>query len=95
MDSNWSVRSRSPLGSLERPSSAGHKNLFPNTRQGADIVGIDGERLFAKRVGRIRLLADRLGLKLARGALESQVLGVTIGRRRPFGGAGPPSASMS
>ena len=60
------------------------QELVPQHRQGADIVGIDGERLFAKRVGRIRLLADRLGLKLARGALESQVLGVTIGRRRPF-----------
>ena len=35
---------------------------FPPTHQGADIVGIDGERLFAERVSRIRLLADRPSL---------------------------------
>jgi hypothetical protein len=49
-------------------------------RQGADIVGIDGKRLFAERV--CRLLADWSGVKLARGALESQVFGVAIGRGR-------------
>ena len=52
--------------------------------QGADIVGIDGERLFAERECRIRVLADPSGLPCARGALESQVLGVAIGRGRPF-----------
>ena len=61
-----------------------HQELDPQCRQGADIVGIDGERLFAERVCRIRLLADPSGLPSARGALESQVLGVAIGRGRPF-----------
>ena len=62
--------------------------LDPQRHQGADIVGIDGERLFAERVCCIRLLADPSGLPYARGALESQVLGVAIGRGRPFEACG-------
>ena len=65
-----------------------HQELDPQRHQGADIVGIDGERLFAERVCRIRLLADKSGLPLARVALESQVLGVAIGRGRPFDACG-------
>ena len=61
-----------------------HEELLPQSHQGADIVGIDGERLFAERVCRIRLLADKSSLPFARDALESQVLGVSIGRGRPF-----------
>ena len=64
LDSNSSARSRSPLGSPETPSAAGSEELDPQPHQGADIVGIDGERLFAERVCRIRLLADRSGLPL-------------------------------
>ena len=56
MDANWSARSRSPFGSLERARDR-HEELDWQRHQGADIVGIDGERLFAEREGRIRLLA--------------------------------------
>jgi hypothetical protein len=72
----------------KRSSVAGKANsrlsprLDPQYHQSADIVGIDGERLFAERVCRIRLLADKSGLPMARVALESQVLGVAIGRGR-------------
>ena len=61
-----------------------HKELDPQYLQGADIIRIDGKRLFAEGVCRIRLLADPSGLPRARGASERQVLGVAIGRGRPF-----------
>ena len=61
-----------------------HPELDPQHLQGADILGIDDERLFAERICCIRLLADPSGLLHACGALESQVLGVAIGRRRLF-----------
>ena len=48
------------------------------------MLGSNGERSVAEGVGRIRLLADKSGLPVARLALESQVLGVAIGRGRPF-----------
>ena len=67
-----------------------HEELPPKYRQGADIVGIDGERLFAQRNGGISRFADKSAFPKARAALESQVLGVAVGRRHPFetGGLG-------
>ena len=44
--------------------------------QGADIVGIDAERLLAERVTRIRFLAEPSGFLQGRLTLESQILGV-------------------
>ena len=38
------------------------EELDPQYHQGVDIVGVDGERLFAERVCCIRLLADPSGL---------------------------------
>ena len=52
--------------------------------QGAVIVGIDGERLFAQCECRVRLLADISGLPHARIAPERQVLDVASVRGRPF-----------
>ena len=59
-----------------------HEELDSQRHQGADIVGIDGERLFAERVSRVRLLPDEARLPLAVRALESQILGVAIDSRR-------------
>jgi hypothetical protein len=72
----------------DQPGTAGGNG--PQYTQGADIVRIDGERLFAERECRIRLLADPSGLRKARIALKSQVLGVGIRRGRVFetGGLG-------
>ena len=57
LDVNSSARSRSPLGSPETPHGR-QEELRPQLRQRTDIVGIDGERLVAERICRIRLLAD-------------------------------------
>ena len=59
--------------------------------QGADIVGIDAERLLAEKVSRIGFLADKSAFLHGRKTLESQILGVGIRRRCPFetGGLGP------
>src|SRR5208337_3950183 len=57
----FGVAGNTTLGRLEE--------LPPQLHQGADIVGIDGERLFAERVCCIRLLPDPAGLPLARYAL--------------------------
>src|SRR4029077_14573156 len=65
-----------------------HEELLPQSHQGADIVGIDGERLLTERVCRIRLLPEESSLPKARYALESQVLGVRIRRWRPFEAGG-------
>jgi hypothetical protein len=64
------------------------QELGSQIHQGADIVGIDGERLFAERVCRIRFLADPSGLPRVCVALESQVLGVGFRRGSPFEAGG-------
>ena len=61
-----------------------HQELDPQCLQGADIAGIDGERLFAERVCRIRFIADVPALVQTGHALERQILGAGIGRGRPL-----------
>jgi hypothetical protein len=52
--------------------------------RGADITGIDAQRLLAERVTRIRFPADKSGFLYGRLALQSQILGVGIRPGRPF-----------
>ena len=66
----------------------GQAELDRQIGQGEDVVGIDRERLFAETVTRFRFLPDISAFLYGRLALEGQVLGVRICRRRPIEASG-------
>ena len=84
-DANSSARSKSPLGSPETPSTAGMKNFHPISVRARTLLGSMASAC-SHRAGDccIRLFADKSALPKPRCALKRQVLGVAIGRRRPF-----------
>ena len=83
-DSNSSARSRSPLGSPETPSAAGNQNLIPNTIRARTLLGSMASACSQSAYAASASLPIDPAFHCARGALESQVLGVAIGRGRPF-----------
>ena len=81
---NSSARLRSAFGSALKPNDDRKSELDGQKAQGEGVVGIDRERLFAETVTRFRLLAEISGFLYGCLALEGQVLGVGICRRRPL-----------